>query len=275
MRPRSPLRLAVGLAILATLAVGGLAADSIAPYDPAHQDLAANLAPPGPGHALGQDKLGRDVLSRIVYGARVSLEVGLITVGISVVVGTSVGAVAGYAAGWVDEALMRTVDVLLAFPGLLLAIGLTGLLGPSLRHVLLALCLIGWTGYARLVRGEVHRLRHREHVEAAHALGARPVRVLLRHVLPSVAPVVVVQATFGMGAAIVAEASLSFLGLGVQPPTPSWGSMLNDARPFVLAAPHLTVFPGLAIMLTVLGINLLGEDLRDRLDVRLPSDLWR
>ena len=265
----------VGLAILAALAVSALTADWLAPHDPTQQDLAANLTPPGIGHPLGRDKLGRDVFSRMVYGARISLVVGLVTVGVSVVVGSGVGAFAGYAGGWIDEALMRAVDVLLAFPGLLLAIGLTGLLGPSLGHVIVALCLIGWTGYARLVRSEIRRLRQREFVEAARALGARADRVLLRHLLPNVAAVVVVQATFGMAAAVVAEASLSFLGLGVQPPTASWGSMLNDGRAFVLTAPHLTIFPGLAIMVTVLGINLLGEGMRDRLDVRLPTDLWR
>ena len=275
MRSRATVNMTVGLAIIVALAVSALTADWLAPHDPVGQDLAATLAPPEARHPLGQDKLGRDVLSRIVHGARISLVVGLVTVAVSVVIGTGVGAVAGFAGGWVDDTLMRAVDVLLAFPGLLLAIALTGLLGPSLRHVILALCLIGWTGYARLVRGEIHRLRERQFVEAARALGARPDRILLCHLLPNVVPVVVVQATFGTAAAIVAEASLSFLGLGVQPPTPSWGSMLNDGRAFVLAAPHLTVFPGLAIMLTVLGINLLGEGLRDWLDVRLPTDLWR
>jgi peptide/nickel transport system permease protein len=170
---------------------------------------------------------------------------------------------------------MRIVDVLLAFPGLLLAIALTGVLGPSLRNVVLALCLIGWAGYARLTRGEVRRLREREFIEAARALGAPGGAILRRHMLPLLATPLLVQATFGMAGAIVAEASLSFLGLGVQPPTPSWGSMLSEARTFVLVAPHLTIFPGLAIMLTVLGLNFLGDGLRDLLDVRTPTDLWR
>jgi peptide/nickel transport system permease protein len=239
------------------------------------QELAATLAPPGRDHVLGQDKLGRDILSRVLYGARVSLAVGFATVAVSLAIGGLVGAVAGYAGGWLDDLLMRIVDVLLAFPGLLLAIAFTAVLGPSLRNVVLALCLIGWTGYARLTRGEVHRLRTREFVEAARALGARDRRILGRHLVPLLAAPLLVQATFGMAAAIVAEASLSFLGLGAQPPTASWGTMLNDGRAFLLVAPHLTLFPGLAIMLTVLALNFLGDGLRDRLDVRAPTDLWR
>jgi len=171
--------------------------------------------------------------------------------------------------------MMRVVDVLLAFPGLLLAIALTALLGPSLRNVVLALSLIGWTGYARLTRAEVQRLRERELVEAARALGVPPGRILWRHVLPLVTAPLLVQATFGVAGAIVAEASLSFLGLGVQPPTPSWGAMLSDARSFVLVAPHLALFPGLAIMVSVLALNLLGDGLRDHFEVRPPIDLWR
>jgi peptide/nickel transport system permease protein len=257
------------------LAVVAAAAPWIAPYDPARQELAATLAPPGPEHVLGQDKLGRDILSRVVHGARVSLAVGLAAVVTSLAVGVVIGAIAGYAGGWLDDLLMRIVDVLLAFPGLLLAIAFTAVLGPSLRNVVLALCAIGWTGYARLARGEIHRLRHREFVEAARALGASDRRILWRHLTPLLAAPLLVQATFGMAAAIVAEASLSFLGLGAQPPTPSWGAMLNDGRAFLLVAPHLTLFPGLTIMLTVLALNFLGDALRDRLDVRAPADLWR
>jgi peptide/nickel transport system permease protein len=265
----------MGIAMLACLAVLAAGAAWLAPYDPGRQELAATLSPPGPGHPMGQDKLGRDILSRVIYGTRVSLAVGLATVVASLVIGGAVGAAAGYTGGWVDDLLMRAVDVLLAFPGLLLAIALTGVLGPSLRNVILALCLIGWTGYARLTRGEIRRLREREFVEAAHALGVPDRRILLRHLLPLLAAPLLVQATFGMAGAIVAEASLSFLGLGAQPPTSSWGAMLNDGRAFVLVAPHLTIFPGLAIMVTVLGLNFLGDGLRDRFDVRPPTDLWR
>ena len=265
----------VGLALLVVLVAVAAGADWLAPYDPAAQDLAANLLPPGAAHWLGQDKLGRDILARIIYGTRVSLAVGLVTVAVSATVGTAVGALAGFVGGWLDELVMRVVDVLLAFPGLLLAIALTGVLGPSLRNVVIALCLIGWTGYARLARGEIARLREREFVEAARALGVPAPRILARHLVPLLATPLLVQATFGMAGTIVAEASLSFLGLGAQPPTPSWGAMLNDGRAFVLIAPHLTIFPGLAILCTVLGLNFLGDGLRDRLDVRTPTDLWR
>jgi peptide/nickel transport system permease protein len=274
MTRTSPRIVAAG-ALLLGLALAAAAAPWIAPADPTRQDLSATLAPPSRAHPLGQDKLGRDILSRVLHGGRISLVVGLATVASSLVIGGVIGAVAGYAGGWVDEILMRLVDVLLAFPGLLLAIALTAVLGASVRNVVLALCLIGWTGYARLTRGEVHRLRHRDFVEAACALGASDRRILWRHVMPLLAAPLLVQATFGMAGAIVAEASLSFLGLGAQPPTASWGAMLNDGRAFVLVAPHLTIFPGLAIMLTVLALNFLGDGLRDQLDVRPPTDLWR
>lgn len=264
-----------GAALLALLVVTAVAAPSIAPYDPGRQELAQSLVPPNPQHPLGHDKLGRDILSRVIHGTRVSLAVGGVTVLASLVIGVAVGGVAGYAGGWVDDLLMRLVDVLLAFPGLLLAIALTAVLGPSLTNVVFALCLIGWTGYARLTRGEIRRLREREFALAAAALGAPGHRILVRHLLPLLTAPLLVQATFGMAGAIVAEASLSFLGLGAQPPTPSWGAMLNDGRAFVLVAPHLTVFPGLAIAATVLTLNVLGDGLRDLLDVRPPTDLWR
>jgi peptide/nickel transport system permease protein len=269
------LRLLLGVTLVVVLVVVAAGAAWIAPYDPTAQVLAENLAPPSADHLLGQDKLGRDILARVIYGTRVSLAVGVVTVAISLLIGTVIGAVAGFAGGWVDELVMRGVDVLLAFPGLLLAIALTGVLGPSLRNVVIALCLIGWTGFARLVRGEVARLREREFVEAARALGVPERRILVRHVVPLLATPLLVQATFGMAGAIVAEASLSFLGLGAQPPTASWGAMLNDGRAFVLVAPHLTIFPGLAILVTVLGLNFIGDALRDHLDVRTPTDMWR
>jgi peptide/nickel transport system permease protein len=268
-------RIRAAAALLATLACLALAAPWLAPDDPARQDLGATLAPPSHAHLLGQDTLGRDLLARVLHGGRVSLVVGIATVTSSLLLGTAIGALAGWSGGWLDELVMRLVDVLLAFPGLLLAIALTAVLGASLRNVLLALCLIGWTGYARLARGEVLRLRGREFVEAARALGASDRRILWRHLLPSLTAPLLVQATFGMAGAIVAEASLSFLGLGAQPPTASWGTMLNDGRAFLLVAPHLTIVPGIAIMVTVLALNFLGEGLRDRLDVRPPTDLWR
>jgi peptide/nickel transport system permease protein len=198
----------------------------------------------------------------------VSLLVGVLVVSISAVVGTLVGSLAGYRGGWVDEVIGRAMDVLMAFPGILLAIALVAVLGPSLTNVVLALTSIGWVGYARLVRGQVLKIRELEYVQAARALGATTTRVLLWHVVPATLSSVIVQATLGMASAIISEASLSFLGLGVQPPTPSWGTMLDAGRSHLLDAPHLTIFPGLAIALLVLGFNLSGELLRDRLDPR-------
>jgi peptide/nickel transport system permease protein len=262
------LSLRAGAATLALLLATAVLAPWIAPYDPTAQSLAEDLQPPSLEHPLGQDKLGRDQLSRLLYGARVSLQVGTITVAVSLAIGVLLGAAAGYGGGAVDFWIMRMVDVLLAFPGILLAIAMSAVLGPSIGNVIIALSLMGWTGYARLVRGEVLGLRRREHVEAAIALGAPSGRVLVRHVLPLLAGPLAVQATFGMAGAIVAEASLSFLGLGVQPPTPSWGAMVNEGRQFLLVAPHLTLYPGLAILATVIGLNFLGDGLRDWLDVR-------
>jgi peptide/nickel transport system permease protein len=201
-------------------------------------------------------------------GGRISLLVGISVVSLSAVIGITVGAIAGYTGRWVDEVAGRVMDVLLAFPGILLAIALVAVLGPSLRNVVLALVAIGWVGYARLVRGQVLKLRELEYVQAARALGAPASRVLLRHVIPGTFPAVAVQATLGMAGAILSEAALSFLGLGVQPPTPSWGTMLDAGRSHLFDAPHLTIFPGLAIALIVLGFNFAGDHLRDRLDPR-------
>lgn len=254
--------------LLAAGAVATLAAGLLAPKAGTRVELPEGLSRPSIEHPLGRDKLGRDVLARTLAGARVSISVAVAAVAVSLTIGTAVGATAGFLGGAVDFALMRVVDVLLAFPGLLLAIALAGLLGPGIGNVVVALSAIGWTGYARVVRGEVLRLRGREHVEAAVALGVRPRSILLRHVLPLVAAPVAVQAAFGAASAVVAEASLSFLGLGVQPPSPSWGSMLAEARSFVIVAPHLTVAPGLAITAFVLVLQLLGDALRDALDVR-------
>lgn len=257
-----------GVVLLVGLGTGALFAPLLAPHDPLRQNLDRDLIAYSKSHPLGTDKLGRDILSRTLYGGRISLLTGIATVTISLTIGLLVGALSGYFGGWLDQSLMRLVDVLLAFPGLLLAIALTAVLGPGLDHVILALCLIGWTGYARLVRGEILSLRQREFVQAAHALGCPPKRVIVRHLLPNLLPPLLVQATFGLAAAVVAEGSLSFLGLGVEPPTPSWGSMLNDGRQFLLVAPHMTTYPGLALMITVLALNLIGDDLQDRLQAR-------
>ena len=257
---------ALGLLILLVLVVVAIFAPYISPYDPTAIRLAEGLSGPSLTHPLGQDKLGRDILSRIIYGARISLYVGVATVMLSAFVGTVVGAVSGYAGGVVDEVVMRLIDILLAFPGILLAVAVMAILGPSLNNIVIALTVLGWVGYARLVRGQVLALREFEFVQAARALGADARRIITRHLVPNVLGPVIVQATFGMAGAIVAEAGLSFLGLGTQPPTPSWGSMLNDGREFLLTTPHLTTFPGLAIMTVVLGLNFLGDGLRDILD---------
>jgi peptide/nickel transport system permease protein len=258
----------IGGMLLVLLVACATFAPKLAPHNPNRQNLANDLQAFTADHPLGTDKLGRDILSRTIFGSRISLLVGVSTVAISVSIGLLIGSLSGYFGGWLDQLLMRAVDILLAFPGILLAIAFTALLGPGLDHVILALCLIGWTGYARLVRGEILSLRGQEYVQAARALGCSPARVITVHLLPNLLPPLLIQATFGMAAAITAEGSLSFLGLGVEPPTASWGSMLNEGRQFLLVAPHLTTYPGLAIMLTVLSLNLLGDALQNRLRSR-------
>ena len=256
----------VGFFIVALAVAAAVFGPSLTPYDPASQTLAERLEPPSRTHPFGLDELGRDILSRLVSGARISLLVGLAVVTVSSLIGMALGSIAGYFGGLVDDVISRAVDILMAFPGILLAIALVAVLGPSLSNVVLALCVIGWVGYARLVRGQALRARELEYVQAARALGASPARVVLRHVLPTAFPSVIVQATLGMAGAIIAEASLSFLGLGVQPPTPSWGTMLDAGRSHLFDAPHLTIFPGVAIATLVLGFNFLGDGLRDRID---------
>ncbi len=258
----------LGLALTSFLLAAAALGPWLAPHDPLLQDLGTRLTGPDAAHWLGRDSLGRDLLSRILVGARVSLAVGLVVVAVSATLGTLIGAAVGLAGGWVDEVAMRIVDVLLAFPGILLAIAISAVLGPGLDHTVMALCVLGWVGYARLVRGQVLALREREFVQAAVALGAGPTRIVRKHLIPNLLAPVLVQATFGMASAIVAEASLSFLGLGVVPPTPSWGSMIDEGRLYLEQAPHVAAFPGLAILLTVLGLNFLGDGLRDALDVK-------
>jgi peptide/nickel transport system permease protein len=258
--------LKAGALIVLVLAIMAIAGPAITPVDPSTQDLPLRLAGPSLAHPFGLDELGRDVLARMLVGARISFFVAIVVVGVSAVVGTMLGAVAGYFGGWTDDVISRVTDTLMAFPGLLLAIALVAVLGPSLTNALLALTAIGWVGFARLVRGQVLRAREFEYVQAARALGATTPRVLLRHVVPSTVPAIVVQATLGMAGAVISEAALSFLGLGVQPPTPSWGAMLSGGRVHLLDAPHLTVFPGVAIALLVLGFNFLGDGLRDFTD---------
>jgi len=256
----------VGLFIVLVFLALAVIGPRIARFDPARPELAENLQGPSFIHPFGQDRLGRDILSRTLYGARVSLLIAVFTVTTSLVIGTTIGLFCGLAGGWVDELVMRVVDVLLAFPGILLAIALSATLGPSLANVVLALSVIGWTGYARLVRAETFSLRERAHVEAATALGASPPRIVLLHVLPLLAGPLAVQATFGFSGAIVAEASLSFLGLGTQPPTPSLGGMLAEGREVLIQAPWVEIYPGLAIVVAVLGFTFLGEGLRRIID---------
>jgi peptide/nickel transport system permease protein len=256
----------VGALIVLTAVAAALIGPAVVPFNAADQELPLRLEGPTGLHWMGLDELGRDILARVLAGARISLLVGLVVVGVSSTVGIVLGSIAGYFGGRIDEAISRVMDILLAFPGLLLAIAMVAVLGPSLTNVILALSLIGWVGYARLVRGQVLRAREFEYVQAARALGATTPRILARHIVPTALPAVTVQATLGMGGAILAEASLSFLGLGVQPPTPSWGTMLSYGKAHLLEAPHLTIFPGLAIAVLVLGFNFLGDGLRDALD---------
>lgn len=259
----------VGLIFIGAFMFIALFAPWLSPHHPHQIDLAGRLTKPCWEYPLGKDSLGRDMLSRIIYGSRISLLVGVLTVGLSSLIGFFLGALAGYYGGWVDEVLMRIVDVLLAFPGILLAIALMAVLGPSLQNVIMALCLIGWVSYARLVRSQILSLRETEYIMAAHALGYSSMRIIFGHLLPNILGPLIVQATFGLAGNIIAEAGLSFLGLGVQPPTPSWGAMLNEGRAVLLQAPHLTTFPGLAILLVVLSFHFLGDGLRDAVDPKL------
>ena len=255
-----------GIAIVLVVVLGAIFAPWLLPWDASSQDLAHRLSGPSWQHWFGLDELGRDILARVVMGARVSLLVGFVVVGVSSAVGLAVGAVSGYYGGWIDQAIGRVMDVLMAFPGMLLAIALVAVLGPSLTNVVLALAVIGWVGYARLVRGQVLRAREFDYVVAARALGSGTLRILTLHVLPTAIPPVLVQATLGMAGAILSEAALSFLGLGVQPPTPSWGTMINGGRAHLLDAPHLTIFPGIFLAIVVLGFNFVGDGLRDAID---------
>jgi peptide/nickel transport system permease protein len=267
----------IGLVIVLLNVVVALSASVLAPHDPLDQDVARRLLPPvwlaGGGHdyLLGTDQLGRDILSRIIYGSRISLLIGLLSVVLSLPIGVGVGLLAGYFTGRLDDITMRIADVQLAFPFILLAITIAGVLGPSPRNVILILAVGGWVVYARLARGQALSLREKEFIEAARSLGGGSFRILFRHMLPNVVSPIIVVGTFGVAQMILLESSLSFLGLGVQPPTPSWGGMLNDGRPYITVAWWLTTFPGAAIMLTVLGINFVGDWLRDLLDPRLQS----
>jgi len=259
----------LGGLILVFLCVVAILAPWISPYDPARIDPQAVLLPPSWSHPLGTDNLGRDLLSRMIWGTRISLEVGLISVGIACVVGTLIGGVAGFYGGWVDTLLMRLVDVMLCFPTFFLILAVIAVLEPSIWNIMVVIGITSWMGIARLVRAEVLSLREREFVLAARALGLPKGRILVRHILPNALAPVLVAATLGVGAAILTESALSFLGIGVQPPTPSWGSILAVGKDYIEVAWWLSLFPGLAILVTVLGYNLLGEGIRDAVDPRL------
>ena len=257
--------------LLVALALG---APWLAPADPTAQNLAARLAGPSGSHWLGTDTLGRDILSRVLFGARISMFVGVSVVLGAGLVGLAIGSLAGYCGGWFDRLVnVVLINAFLSFPGILLAIAFAAFLGPGIGKVILALIVTGWAGYARLSRAQVLQAREMEYVLAARSLGASPARILARHILPNILPPVLVQATVGMAGAILAESTLSFLGVGVLAPMPSWGAMLNDARNHLFDAPHLVIFPALAVMAAVLAFNLLGDALRDWLDPRMRSYL--
>ncbi len=262
-------RAKVGLYIIILILIVAIGAPLLSPAHPENINLGASLQAPSFQHWLGTDKLGRDILSRIIYGSRVSLIVGVVAVGISGIIGIILGAIAGYFGKWADQVIMRLVDILLAFPSILLAITLVAVLGASLWNVMLAIGLVSWVGYARVVRGEFLSKRNQEFVLAAKTSGASYFRIIFRHMLPNSMAPIIVMATLGMAGAIITESSLSFLGLGVQPPTPSWGQMLSDGRTIMRQAWWVSTFPGLAIMITVLAFNLLGDGLRDAMDPKL------
>jgi peptide/nickel transport system permease protein len=259
----------IGLLIVAVILMSAMLAPWLAPQDPSKQTLVEKRARPGAKYVLGSDEFGRDILSRVIYGARIALVVGLVSVGIALGLGLLLGSLAGFLGGWVDAGIMRGVEVLLAFPYLLLAIAVVSALGPGALNTTIAVGIWGTPHVTRIVRGAVFALRETEYVRAARALGAGGPALVGRHILPNILPTVIVYGSLFMADAILVEAALSFLGLGVQPPTPSWGLMVATGRDFLLVTPHITTIPGLAIMLAVLGFNLLGDGLRDALDPRL------
>ena len=261
----------IGLAIVAIVLVVAIFAPWIATQDVGATNLSIRYLPPTASHWFGTDSTGRDLFARVVFGARISLRVGIVVVTVSAVVGTLLGALAGYYGGWIDRVMSGYVfNVFLAFPGLLLAIALVAFLGAGLNKLIFALCIIGWVGYARLIRGQVLKVREYDFVQAARALGAGDARILFVHILPNAIQPLIVQASLGMAGAVLSEASLSFLGLGVPPPAPSWGVMIEEARDLstLQNAPHALIFPGLAIALTVLAFNFIGDGLREYLDPR-------
>jgi peptide/nickel transport system permease protein len=258
-----------GLVIIVIVFFIAIFASLLSPYDPGKTDVSLKLKPSSLQHYLGTDQLGRDVFSRMLYGSRISLSVGFVAVGISILIGILVGAMAGYKGGWVDSLLMRFVDIMLSFPSFFLILTVVAILRPNIYNVMIVIGITSWEGTARFVRAEFLSLRERDYVQAARALGVKDRRIIFRHILPNALAPVFVTASLGVASAILIEAGLSFLGFGVQPPAPSWGNILTEGRTYIFDAWWLTVFPGLAILITVLSFNLFGEGLRDALDPRL------
>jgi len=259
----------VGLIIIAFFALVAILADILVPFDPTAVNLGERFIQPGIQHWFGTDNLGRDILSRVIAGSRISLQVGILTVTLAMLIGVPAGLIAGYLRGFLDSLIMRLVDIFLAFPVIILAIAIVAVRGPGLNNVMIALVFVYWTTYARVTRGVTLVLREEDYVLAARSMGASSLRIMFRHILPNAISPILVIASLGLGNAILAEAALSFLGLGIQPPQASWGSMLNFGMQFLRDAPHISIFPGMAIFITVLGFNLLGDGLRDALDPRL------
>lgn len=264
-RPNNRLMI-IGAGLVLLMVMVALFAPLIAPQDPNLMSLTARYDPPSWGHPFGLDENGSDVLAKVAYGARISLGVALSVVLVSLIIGLTIGSFAGFLGGWMDNLVMRVIDMIYAFPNFLLALGLVAVMGPSVSNVIFAMCLTSWTGYARLVRGEVLHLKEREYVTSARALGGSSLRQVVVHIWPNLVGPLVVNATFAMAGTIIAESSLSFLGLGAPPTTPTWGALLNSGRKILLEAPHVSIFPGLAILTLVLGFNLFGDGLRDYLD---------
>jgi len=265
---RAPLAM-IGLAIVVVLVFTAVFADYIAPFGYADQDLMAAFEEPSKAHLFGTDEFGRDIFSRIIYGSRISLQVGFIAVGIAVFAGGFLGAIAGYYGGKADNLIMRAMDVLLSIPSILLAIAIAASLGPGLFNLMIAVGISSTPNYARIVRGSVLSIRNQEFVEAAKAVGSSDLRIILKHIIPNCLAPIIVQATLGVAIAILTAAGLSFIGLGIQPPIPEWGSMLSGGREYIRDYAYMTIFPGLAIMITILALNFLGDGLRDALDPKL------
>ena len=258
----------VGCFLLAGVLLAAVGAPVLAPYSPLDQDLYNRVKPPSLAHPFGTDDFGRDILSRVIHGSRISLRIGVVAVGLALLVGTAIGLSAGYWGGWLDQVLMRAMDLMLAFPSILLAIAIVAILGPGLENAMLAVGIVAVPQYARLVRASTLSIREKDYVQAVRALGAGDLRIIAFSVLPNCLAPLIVHSTLGLATAILDAAGLSFLGLGARPPTPEWGAMLNEGRELILSAPWVLTFPGLAIFLTVLGFNLVGDGLRDALDPR-------